>query len=188
MQHKPFILFLLTASLIQPVFAFNRESAIAFSVGSLLVWNPMKLDGFGLDFGVDEDFDRTRMLWLWRIAEPIGQWGPVTLQGHYEFAFGQTQPSPQDVSFGLTPVLEWQLPLGQWAPLIETGLGAHYLTRTENQGRQLSTHWQFSEILGVGVRVRSIQAGLRFQHVSNGDIVKPNNGYNFYGFAVKFWY
>ena len=171
-----------------PAQAFNRESAIGFSVGSLLVWNPMKLDGLGVDYSEDENFQRTRMLWLWAMPQDITQVGPLTLRGHYEFAFGQTQPAPQDVSFGFTPILEWQWPVQPVTAFVDTGLGAHYLTRTEHLDRQISTHFQFGEILGIGMKAGKFQVGLRFQHLSNGDIVKPNNGYNFYGVAVKYWY
>jgi hypothetical protein len=168
--------------------AYNRESAIGFSVLSLLVWNPMKLDGIGLDYGEDEQFKRTRMLWLWQFKDPIKTMGPVNLEGHLEFAFGQTQPRPQNVSLGFTPILEWSLPMGDLTPFIETGLGVNYLTRTEQLDRVLSTHFQFGETLGIGTRYRNVQVSARYQHLSNADSVKPNNGYNFYGLAVKFWY
>lgn len=171
-----------------PVHAWNRESAIGFSVLSLLVWNPMQLDGIGFDYGADDDFERSRMLWLWDFKEPLAGIGPVTLNGHMELAFGQTNPTPPDVSVGLTPVLEWTATAGSWRGFIETGLGAHYVSKTQHQDRIVSTHFQFGEILGVGARYRNWQLGLRFQHLSNGDIVVPNNGYNFYGVALKFWY
>lgn len=171
-----------------PLQAWDREPAIAASVISLLVWNPMQLDGVGFDQTQDQDFERTRMLWLWNVESPIQQWGPVTLNGHLEFAFGQTTPTPPDVSIGLTPVLEWTLQRGDWRGMIETGLGAHYLSKTTHEERELSTHFQFGEILGIGARYRNLQLGLRYQHLSNGDIVKPNNGYNFYGVALKLWY
>lgn len=188
MAYRCLFVAVLLAALATPVQAFNRETAIGFSVGSLLVWNPMKLDGIGFDYSEDEDFRRTRMLWLWAMPEAITSVGPVMLNGHYEFAFGQTQPAPQDVSFGFTPILEWQWPVQQVTAFVETGLGAHYLTQTENQDRQISTHFQFGEILGIGMKTGKLQFGFRFQHLSNGDIVKPNNGYNFYGVAIKYWY
>lgn len=168
--------------------AWDREPAIAASVVSLLVWNPMQLNGVGVDQMSDHNFDRTRMLWLWDFDDSLKEWGWLTLEGHLELAFGQTTPTPPDVSIGLTPILEWTVERGPWRGFVETGLGAHYLTRTTHEDRDLSTHFQFGEILGAGARYKNLQLGLRFQHLSNGDIVKPNNGYNFYGIALKFWY
>jgi hypothetical protein len=167
---------------------FGKNEAIGVSVVSLLIWNPMKLDGVGLDYATDDQLERTRMLWLWRFKESINRFGPVELNGHVEFAFGQTMPKDPVVSFGLTPVLEWQFPVGTWTPLIETGLGASYFTKTSHLDTQTSTHFQFSEILGVALKTKRVQVGLRYQHHSNGDIVKPNNGYNFYGVTLKYWY
>lgn len=152
----------------------------------------MKLDGLGIDYGVDTatetDYERARLLWLWRFDEPIYSNGRISFDAHLEFAFGQTQPAPQNVTLGLTPVLEWSTTLGNTRPYIETGLGGQWMSRTEHRGREFSTALQFSEILGAGVQVGSVQLGLRYQHVSNGDIKKPNNGYDFYGATFKWWY
>jgi len=148
----------------------------------------MKLDGVGLDYGKDGDFERTRLLWLWDIESPIKTLGSINLNGHFELAMGQTQPSPPDVTIGITPVLEWRHATYSWLPFIETGLGANYISKTENQGRTLSTHFQFGEILGVAIEHKGVQLGLRYQHLSNADIVKPNNGYNFYGVVFKYHY
>lgn len=188
---KPLLKRLLLVSLIGlmvPSYAYNRESAIGVSVLSLLVWNPMQLDGVGFDYSRDVDFERNRMLWLWDFEQPLYQIGHLSLNGHLEVAFGQTSPAPPNVSFGLTPVLEWTLQHNEWQTFIESGLGANYVSKTTHEDRQLSTHFQFGEILGVGARYKSFQAGLRFQHLSNGDIAVPNNGYNFYGVVFKFWY
>ena len=165
-----------------------RVSAIGISVASLLVWNPMQLDGLGFDQGSDKSFDRTRMLWLWNIDEPIAEFGPLTLAGHYEFAFGQVAPSPKNVQLGITPVLEWQLNGLPGSPMIETGLSGNWLSRTEHTERQISTHFQFGEVLGVAVKIADWQIGARYQHLSNGDIKQPNNGYNFFNVVVKYWY
>jgi len=165
----------------------SKNHAIAASVVSLLVWNPMKLDGFGLEQSKDHEFSRTRMLWLWDIKDPLWQNKYTSLKGHYEFAFGQTMPSDPVVSLGISPVLEWHAN-SQWLPFIETGLGLTWFSKTTHFEREISTPFQFSQILGVGYRYKDIQLGLRYQHHSNGDVVRPNNGYNFYGLTAKFWY
>lgn len=181
------ILFLMLTT-VQPSFGYNRESAIGVSVASLLIWNPMKLSAVGLDYGEDEQFKRTRLLLNWQLKSLPRQYGPISLNGHLELAAGQTQPAPQNVSIGLTPILEWSYNANQFTPFIETGLGINYLTRSEQLERELSTNFQFGETLGIGARYKNIQLSARYQHLSNGDIVKPNNGYNFYGVMFKYWY
>ena len=169
-----------------------RESAILVSMVSLLAWNPMKLDGVGFDRGIDNDFSetfkRTRMLWLWKMEEPIDRFGPFTLKGHYELALGQIVPSPQNVNVGFTPVLEWQLEDVPGSPMIETGLGINWLSATQHKQRDLGTHFQFGELLGLAFKLGHWQLGVRYQHISNFDIKEPNNGYNFFNLAVKYWY
>ncbi len=165
-----------------------RPAAIGVSVLSLLAWNPMRLTGVGLDYGLDEDFARTRLLWLWDLANPLRRVGPLTLSGHMELAMGQTAPSPADLTLGLTPLLEWRWTNLSWAPFIETGLGANYISLTENRQRSLSTHFQFGEVLGIAMEYRDLKVGLRYQHLSNADMVLPNNGYNFYGAVLSYRY
>ncbi|WP_320824319.1 acyloxyacyl hydrolase [Reinekea sp.] len=165
-----------------------RPAAIGVSVLSLLAWNPMRLTGVGLDYGVDGDFSRTRLLWLWDLPNPLRQLGPLTLSGHLELAMGQTAPSPPDLTLGLTPLLEWRASKHWWVPFIETGLGVNYISLTQNRDRTLSTHFQFGEILGLAMEYRNLKVGLRYQHLSNADMVVPNNGYNFYGAVISYRY
>jgi hypothetical protein len=128
------------------------------------------------------------MLWLWKIYDPLVEFGPLTMTGHYEFAFGQITPSPQNVQIGFTPILEWQISSLPWSPIIETGLSGNWLSMTEQAERQISTHFQFGEVLGLAIKLGDWQIGARYQHLSNGDIKQPNNGYNFYSGVIKYWY
>ncbi|MDN3647370.1 acyloxyacyl hydrolase [Reinekea marina] len=185
------VLVLLLTSAQQSIYAQDlpwRESAIGVSVASLLVWNPMKLDGIGFDQGSDGDFDRSRLLWLWSMDETITAIGPISLTGHYEFSFGQITPSPQNVQLGFMPVLSWRFANLPGSPALETGLSANWLSLTEHQDREISTHFQFGEVLGLAVSLGDWELGTRYQHLSNGDIKKPNNGYNFFNFVVRYWY
>jgi len=62
------------------------SAAIGLGVLGLLVWNPMQLDGVGLESGQDDQFNQTSMLWLWRFNEPLFSLGPLTLTGHWELS------------------------------------------------------------------------------------------------------
>ncbi len=67
---------------------------------------------------------------------------------------------------------------------VEAGIGGlvmDSLYRT-TQGREFSTAFQFTEVLGVGLSFgaqREHEVALRLQHVSNGGIKEPNPGENF---------
>ena len=166
-----------------------RIASIGASVLSLLVWNPMNLESVGFDYGVDENFQRTRILWNWKLSkEPIVTWGRLEVQGKYELAVGQVSPFERVVNVGFTPILCWRITGQKWVPFIETGLGGNYLSQTEHDDRDLSSHFQFGETLGIGLDFDALEFSFRYQHLSNGDIVPPNNGYNFYGFSLSYRY
>lgn len=80
---------------------------------------------------------------------------------------------------GITPVfrIERDSHLGPYA---EAAVGAHLLTANyDNNGRRLSTHFQFGDHLGFGyVFSNKLDLGLRLQHFSNGGIKEPNSGVN----------
>lgn len=90
---------------------------------------------------------------------------------------------------GLTPIFRLQGDdrSGLYA---ESGIGLHYLHGTyDNNGRRLSDNFQFGSHIGFGsVVFNRFDVGLRFQHISNGGIKKPNDGVNFVGvrMALRF--
>jgi hypothetical protein len=182
------ILILLQASSVAS--PLPRQAAITASVISLLVWNPMQLDGIGGDYAWDavDGFERGQMFWLWEFEATIREFGPVRVDGHLEFNFGQIAPSPANASLGFTPVIEWHFSQNPIVPYLETGLGAYYFSLTEHDSKSISTNFQFGEVLGVASRFGDLELGVRYQHHSNGNLAVPNNGYNFYGLTVKYWY
>lgn len=84
------------------------------------------------------------------------------------------------VDVGLTPVVRVQRHdmRGFYG---ELGIGLHWLSgRYVNNGKQLSTHFQFGDHIGLGyVFDGGAELGLSYQHFSNGGFKKPNDGVNF---------
>lgn len=83
-------------------------------------------------------------------------------------------------TIGFTPVFRFQSDdkLGAYG---EFGVGAHLLSRRyNNNGKRLSTNFQFGSLLGTGyVFDNKLDLGVRVQHFSNGGIKEPNSGVNF---------
>ena len=81
---------------------------------------------------------------------------------------------------GFTPVFRWQqnTKLGFY---VEGGIGVHFLSGLwNNDGNQLSTHFQFGDHVGVGyVFANKFDLGIKLQHFSNGGYKKPNTGINY---------
>ncbi|HTN65525.1 MAG TPA: acyloxyacyl hydrolase [Burkholderiaceae bacterium] len=81
---------------------------------------------------------------------------------------------------GFTPVFRFARDNGQGL-YGELGIGVHYLSGIyNNNGKQLSTHFQFGDHIGVGyVFSNALDLELRLQHFSNGGYQEPNDGINF---------
>lgn len=72
---------------------------------------------------------------------------------------------------------------GNWVPFIEASIGVRLISHTRlSDETTMSTAFQFLDTLGAGVqfgnRARST-VGVRFQHLSNASIKRPNPGINF---------
>ena len=66
---------------------------------------------------------------------------------------------------------------GRWRPYAEAGLGLSLFSNDTLGAKAFSTHFQFSEHLGLGVEfAEKWFAGWQFSHYSNAQIEKPNDG------------
>ncbi|UBT80447.1 acyloxyacyl hydrolase [Pseudomonas amygdali] len=94
-------------------------------------------------------------------------------------------PHARDIyEFGYSPVLRLQRDTGgPWRPFIEASIGVRALSHTRlSQATTMSTAFQFSDTIGAGVRFGNrgrSTIGVRFQHLSNARIKRPNPGINF---------
>lgn len=83
--------------------------------------------------------------------------------------------------FGLSPVLQWQI-AGQQRPLyIEAGIGGALMDKTYIGQRELSTHYQFEDIIRLSWQYsEKSPARVTFMlvHYSNAGISSPNMGVN----------
>lgn len=74
---------------------------------------------------------------------------------------------------------------GGFRPYVEAGLGVALFSRERLGDTNLSTRFQFSQVLAVGVEWRGHGfAGLRYSHYSNGGIEKPNDGIDLHQFVI----
>src|SRR5436305_1101512 len=65
-------------------------------------------------------------------------------------------------------------------PYLEAAIGLHFLSDTHiKPDVTLSTHFQFGDHIGVGVRRDKYDLGIRLQHLSNAGLRNPNPGVNF---------
>lgn len=117
---------------------------------------------------------------LWQGA----QWR-LRLRHEVELAAWRVPKARDLLELGYSPVLRLERPLsgGTSVFFVEGSIGARLLSHTRvAPERSLSTAFQFSDMLGVGVQWGAqgrSTLGLRYQHVSNLGIKRPNPGLDF---------
>ena len=123
----------------------------------------------------------------WTQPAPLWQGAQWRLRLRHELELAAWRvPKARDLlELGYSPVLRLERPLrgGQALLFVEGSIGARLLSHTRvAPERSLSTAFQFSDMLGVGVQWGAqgrSTLGLRYQHVSNLGITRPNPGLDF---------
>ena len=138
------------------------------------------LDGLSVEVGRGDD--RTSLLRLaltdqWRKRDPaLREWH---LAGYWEIAAGiWDNREASAAELAATPVFRFE----RQAIYLEAAIGFHLVTTHISAHRTFSTAFQFGDHVGAGVRFgpgRRYDFGMRVQHISNGDLRKPNPGINF---------
>lgn len=89
----------------------------------------------------------------------------------------------------LSPIFRYNFQDHSLFSYIETSVGISLFSRTELNDRQLSTHFQFANMLAIGGYISSKASwNLQLQHYSNNSIKLPNNGINFYNLGISYKY
>ncbi|MGA8864196.1 MAG: acyloxyacyl hydrolase [Gallionella sp.] len=156
------------------------------------------VDGVFIEYGLGDasvisslsmiNMYRVGALWKWhKTWLSNGDWH---VTGFWEASLGnwrgfKPEANNQTITdFGITPVFHLEQKEGAGVmPYLEAGIGVHLISPTSiYSGRNFSTALQFGDALGFGVSLgerRQFDLGYRFQHLSNGDIKRPNNGVDF---------
>ena len=104
------------------------------------------------------------------------------LGGYFEGSAAYWKDGGEDNTiFALSPVFTYSFNLPNHPavhPYVEAGIGAAYVSKKVIDGRDLSSHFQFEDRLGVGINIRGQKLAAQFFHYSNGGIKGPNDGIN----------
>lgn len=113
-------------------------------------------------------------------SKDLGGWN-VTLRPELElnhFHYRDTSTGPSSLNeAGAIGLFRIDRGPGRFGPYAEFGLGGALLSNDRLGKKQLSTHFQFSEHLGLGLAFTGGWfAGWRFSHYSNAGMKSPNDG------------
>jgi opacity protein-like surface antigen len=145
------------------------------------------VDGIAIEAGGGDSTDMGRIAIQWDWNKRWFQGQEWHVGGYWDLGIGYwTRDALPDqngdiTEIGLTPVFRLQRNTLQ-GPYAEIGIGFHLLSKTTIGDKRFSTLFQFGDHLGFGYRfgVKSAwDVGYRYQHLSNANIKKPNNGISF---------
>ncbi len=88
----------------------------------------------------------------------------------------------------LVPVGQFGLNIGPVILDASFGFGPSLIQHTTFGSKNKSTHYQFSDEMGVGISdaKRRMRLDFTYRHISNADLKKPNNGMNFVGVGFTY--
>ena len=97
------------------------------------------------------------------------------------WVFGPDNTSDKNAAFALSPVLTFPMArIFDTEILGEFGIGVSLLDDTKFAGKNVSTHYQFEDRLGLIAKLSAKDSiNLRYLHYSNAGFKKPNPGLDF---------
>lgn len=122
----------------------------------------------------------------WQLPSGLQQWfgdPEIGLEGALNVWQNSDRHSDNITALTLSPMFRWQLTESATPIYLEAGIGGSYLDQTSIGDRDLSTHFQFEDRVGVSWQFDPDSKqllSLYFSHYSNADIEAPNDGVNFF--------
>ena len=81
----------------------------------------------------------------------------------------------------LVPLLQYDfMPNAAWQPFVFAGVGPAWISSTQLGPRDLSSEFQFSSRVGMGVKKGPHSLAVEARHLSNGGIKEPNQGISYW--------
>lgn len=172
-----------------------NKKFLAASLPVLILFsgNAKALDAVSAEAGSGNGADMWRVGVQWDWGARMLETGNWHMGGYWDLQLGQWNGAGKSTitDLGLTPVFRFQETRRSGvSPYIEGAIGFHFISPVRlEENRGFSTSFQFGDHLGLGARFGDkgrYDLSLRYQHLSNAGIKKPNNGINFT--QVRFQY
>ncbi len=138
--------------------------------------------GYGVFLGYGQGSDDTDIFRLGMQRAFPARWFQTDmgyLSGYFEMGVSHWKKSGDDInglSFAPVAAYYFRTFLPDVLLYLEGGIGAICIDDYHIGSRNLSTNFLFEDRIGVGLRIRSADANLRFLHYSNASVRGPNDG------------
>jgi len=154
-------------------------------------WNQKTLS---TDIGSDNTMQNARFALGVNWQDPIYESGRFSINGRWEvsgdlwYSSDLTTQNTTGWMIGLSPIFNYNWKMtSKLTPYIETGSGIQYLSDSTIENKFKSTQFQFSDILGFGIKIdRQLEMGYRYLHISNANISLPNPGTDIHNFHIAY--
>ncbi|OCQ22173.1 hypothetical protein A7985_10315 [Pseudoalteromonas luteoviolacea] len=94
--------------------------------------------------------------------------------------FGDSGDYDQNLVLAMSPVFRYPIAMYHDRPLqVEFGIGVALLEDTQFAGKNVSTHYQFEDRVGLVYELGQANVALRYIHYSNAGFKSPNPGLDF---------
>ncbi len=159
---------------------------IAVVISLVLLSTPAMADptGYGMSFGYGEANPNIDIYRIGLKKDFGTKWFETDVgyaSGYFELSYHHWEYGNQDINgVAISPVLSYYFgkESNRIRPYIEGGTGVAYIDEYRIADRNLSTHFQFENRFGVGVRIDSFDVAARYMHYSNASNKEPNHGIN----------
>lgn len=111
------------------------------------------------------------------------------LSGYFELSYNRWENGSEATNgVSISPVFAYFFgdESDFFRPYIEGGIGIAYIDDYRIGRRNLSTHFQFEDRIGIGTRLGRFDINFRYMHYSNGSIKSPNDGMDIWIFSAAF--
>lgn len=160
-----------------------RKMAAAAMLGTGLLAGPACADvGLELRYGERGDYSQRALgLRFGEIWSSNGDRWAASLQPVVEVGrlkYSGNRAGRDSLNYGSGGVnFRFSLPGQNLTPYFEAGLGGALLSSTTLGPKSLSTRFQFTEWVGLGIDIgQHMSVAYRFVHFSNANIKRPNDG------------
>ena len=151
-------------------------------------------DGFGLSLGYGEGKEDIDIYRFGIKKDYSSRWfesGVGYLSGYFELSYNRWEHGGDDINgLAFSPVFAYYF--GKDAdlvrPYIAGGIGVALIDDYRIHNRNLGTHYQFENRIGLGTRIGIFDMNVSYFHYSNAGLKSPNDGIDIWLFtgAIQF--
>ena len=165
-------------------------------VGLMLFYNAASAgsDGFGVSFGYGVSNDDIDIYRLGVKKDFSSRWfesGTGYLSGFFELSYNRWDDDNDEINaVAFSPVFAYYFGKDTdfIRPYVAGGIGAALLDDYRIHNRNLSSHYQFEDRIGLGARMGIFDVNFSYFHYSNAGLKSPNDGIDIWLFtgAIRF--